>query len=148
MKTKPKKATGTNLSEKQLLFLARITQALEESSFNTPDTLEMAQSLGVPAQSVAGMLKLAVQRRAVIPVAEDVWYTPGQLEAMRLKLRETFKETPFSLSQARDLIATTRRYMAPLLDWFDAEKVTVRSEEGRVVSDSPIVFEGRDEDEI
>ncbi len=126
------------LTDKQELFLVRILQALEDNSYDTPDPKELAQELGVPVQSVAGMLKLAEKKGLIVAVSEDVLYTPKQLEAMRSTLRDTFGETHFSLSQARDLFKTTRRYMAPLLDYFDAESITVRTEEGRTISAEPL----------
>ena len=126
------------LTDKQELFLARILQALEDKSYDTPDTKELAQELGVPVQSILGMLKLAEKKGLIVAVSEDILYTPKQLEAIRSALRATYAETHFSLSQARDLFKTTRRYMAPLLDYFDAESITIRTEEGRIISAEPI----------
>jgi selenocysteine-specific elongation factor len=51
----------------------------------------------------------------------------GQLEAF---LR---KEKQITMAQFRDIVGTSRKYAVPLLEWFDATGVTVRSGDLRML---------------
>jgi len=37
------------------------------------------------------------------------------------------------VAQARDLLASSRRYVLPLLEWFDAQKITRRVGDDRIL---------------
>jgi selenocysteine-specific elongation factor len=64
---------------------------------------------------------------ALVKVATDV-YRGTQIAEIRARLVETIRrEGPITMARFRDAIGTTRKYAVPLMEWFDANGVTVRS---------------------
>jgi selenocysteine-specific elongation factor len=77
---------------------------------------------------------------AVVKVGDGV-YRAEQIAAARRKLEEALRrDREITMAGFRDIVGTSRKYAVPLLEWFDARGVTVRSgdvrllREGREVS--------------
>ena len=70
---------------------------------------------------------------ALVKVGSDV-YRGEQIAAIRLRLEERLRrEGALAPAEFRDLIGTSRKYAVPLLEWFDAAGVTLRSGDARVL---------------
>ncbi len=64
----------------------------------------------------------------IVVKISDVLYTGRQLAQIRIQLESLIqKEGEMTMAMFRDLIGTSRKYAVPLLEWFDASGVTVRS---------------------
>jgi selenocysteine-specific elongation factor len=64
----------------------------------------------------------------------DALYTGKQIAEIRGALESTIrKEGRLTMAQFRDLVGTSRKYAVPLLEWFDATGVTMRSGDLRVL---------------
>jgi selenocysteine-specific elongation factor len=121
------------LTARQSRFLARVVSAIEEQPVNTPSELELARTLGTPIQAVEEIVRLGLVRGDLVRLSQSVLYSPAQLEAVRVRLREAFKETPFPPKEARQLLTTTRRYADALLEFFDEEGFLEKTADGRVI---------------
>jgi len=74
-----------------------------------------------------------VARGAIVKVGEDV-YRGTQVAGIHSKLEEYMRKNPqITMSQFRDLIGTSRKFAVPLLEWFDARGITVRSGDFRML---------------
>ncbi|MDP9024022.1 MAG: SelB C-terminal domain-containing protein, partial [Candidatus Eremiobacteraeota bacterium] len=57
-----------------------------------------------------------------------------QIAGIHSKLEEYMRKNPqITMSQFRDLIGTSRKFAVPLLEWFDARGITVRSGDFRML---------------
>lgn len=121
------------LSPRKQALLNRILAELEREPVSTPPPIAIAKALGIPIQAVQEVLRLAEKRLDVIEVASNVYYTPAQLSSLK-QLVETFaKGKPFSTTELRDELNTTRKYVQPLLDYFDSIGFTEKSGDRRSV---------------
>jgi selenocysteine-specific elongation factor len=70
---------------------------------------------------------------ALIKVGDDV-YRADQIANVRLKLESALRRRrELTMAEFRDEIGTSRKYAVPLLEWFDAAGVTIRSGDVRLL---------------
>ena len=122
------------LTPRQREFLDRAVAELSREPINTPGVHDLAKLMGAPHQAVEEVLKLGVQAREVVSVGEGVFYTPAQLEALKTRIREISGGKPFAASDIRDALATTRKYVIPLLEYFDTTRFTTRVGNQRAIN--------------
>jgi selenocysteine-specific elongation factor len=68
---------------------------------------------------------------ALIQVGRDL-YIEGQIQAIRRLLETALRDgNGITPAQFRDLLGTSRKYALPLLEWFDAENITIRDGDAR-----------------
>jgi selenocysteine-specific elongation factor len=74
-----------------------------------------------------------IAKGALVKVNDDL-YTGRQIASIRARV-ESFLRTnkQMTMAQFRDLIGTSRKYAVPLLEWFDAHGITVRSGDFRAL---------------
>jgi selenocysteine-specific elongation factor len=73
----------------------------------------------------------------------DAVYRRSQVARIRSALEAALREKGrLAMSEFRDLIGTSRKYAVPLLEWFDATGVTLRSGDLRVLRDTTDVSPG------
>ncbi len=64
----------------------------------------------------------------------DAVYRGAQLGEVRVKLEATLRrDKQIAMATFRDLVGTSRKYAVPLLEWFDATGVTIRTGDMRVL---------------
>jgi selenocysteine-specific elongation factor len=92
---------------------------LVDDPFAAPEAGELAAA-GLGPRELAA----AVRSGQLLRIADGVYLAPGIAGEARRRL--TGLAQPFTLSQARQAWGTTRRVAVPLMEWLDAQGVTVR----------------------
>jgi selenocysteine-specific elongation factor len=115
--------------------VARAVRAVQEDlllhPFLAPDAARLAE-LGLDRQALGA----AVRAQQLARVGGDVYLLPDWVESAARLLASL--DQPFTVSQARRALETTRRVAVPLLERLDAERVTARmADDRRVVRDRP-----------
>jgi selenocysteine-specific elongation factor len=123
------------LNPRQRELLDRVLAALETGGVNSPSPEDLALDLHVPRQAVQEVLKLGVDAGEAIRIAEGIYYTSGQMEGFKSKLRQSFEKRPFAASEFRDLMETSRKYAIPLLEYMDSVRATTRVGDNRIAND-------------
>ncbi len=126
-----------SLTDRQRQFLDRVVTELESELVNTPNAHQLAQRLGVPIQATEEILKLGLEAGELVRLDEGVWYTPGQLKRLIDRVREVADGKPFAAAQVRDALATSRKYVIPLLEMLDRTQTTIRTGETRIFLAKP-----------
>ncbi len=101
--------------------------------------------LPVPLESVVGAVKQSritgiakafdtLLAKGTLVKVNDELYRGTQMAQIHARV-ETFLRTnrQMTMAQFRDLIGTSRKYAVPLLEWFDARGITVRSGDYRML---------------
>lgn len=101
--------------------LDQLRRELEAAPFAAPEAGRLAELGLTPA-----FLGAAVRAGALARLAEGVYVLPDSPERAAAILAEL--DQPFTVSQARRALATTRRVAVPLLEWLDARGVTTRTD--------------------
>jgi selenocysteine-specific elongation factor len=119
---------------KQRQFLDRIIQALEAQPVNTPNPHQLSEIIHAPIQAVEEVLRLGVQSGEVVSLGEGVYYTRGQLENLKKRTLELMGTKPFPAAALRDKLGTTRKFIIPMLEYFDTIRFTTRVGDNRMVN--------------
>ncbi len=127
-------AFSPRLSEEQRAFFDRYV-VLDPTQPFLPGSLDalVTEVKRTKLPGVSQALDTLVATGALVKVGDAVYRgtqvadVRGQLEAF---LR---KEKQITMAQFRDIVGTSRKYAVPLLEWFDATGVTVRSGDLRML---------------
>ena len=124
---------AVDLAPRQRQLLDRVKEALEAEWVNVPNPFEISKTINVPSQAVDEIIKIGLQAGELVAVGEGVFYTPAQLKVLKEKVREASAGKPFTASAVRDALGTTRKYVIPLLEYFDSVRFTVRVGDNRII---------------
>jgi selenocysteine-specific elongation factor len=109
----------------------RLIELVDRAGFEPPDTAELARELGVP--TVAGLVKLAVDRGAIAPVERDRYFSRAALARFVAALEAVGATAEITPARVREAINTSRKFLIPLLEWADRQGVTRRAGDVRLL---------------
>ena len=118
---------------RQTTCRARIALFLKEGGIEPPTVKEIMERFRCDEKTVRDNLALLVRNGEVARISSDLFYAAGALNGLREKLvahlREKGEITP---PEYRELTGLSRKFLIPLLEYFDSEKVTIRVGDKRV----------------
>jgi selenocysteine-specific elongation factor len=121
-----KNIPADGLSGKMALFL-------KEGGIEPPTVREIMERFRCDEKVVRDNLALLVRNGEVIRISSDLFYSADALHGLREKLsahlREKGEITP---PEYRELTGLSRKFLIPLLEYFDSEKLTIRVGDKRV----------------
>jgi selenocysteine-specific elongation factor len=98
----------------------------------TPTVAVAAETAGIPVRDAQRRVDALVRQGRLIRVGEDLYYSPGRLEALIGRLVAAMETTGvLTLAEARDLLGTSRRFAQALLEHMDSEGLTLRVGDAR-----------------
>ncbi|MCM0080780.1 selenocysteine-specific translation elongation factor [Geomonas sp. Red32] len=104
-----------------------LEEALKKGWSEPPTLKELGELMGCGEKQVLEHANMLVREGRVVKVKSDVFYAPGPVAELREKLVSYLKEHGEILPpQFRELTGLSRKFMIPLLEYFDQEKVTIR----------------------
>ena len=119
------------LGEKERQLAESIERAYREAGVNPPLPGEMEQAHGRAANDVIGLL---VERGELVRIGVDLLFHRDALAGAESALRAYLQERgQMTVAQFRDLIGSSRKYVVPLLEYFDSKRVTRRVGDMRVL---------------
>lgn len=106
---------------------AKIGTALRDGGMEPPTLKELAAAVKSSEKEVLEHLNLLVRAGEAVKIKSDLFYARDSLGAIREKLVARLKETgEITPGEFRELTGLSRKFMIPLLEYFDQEKVTIR----------------------
>jgi len=113
-------------SPQQQAKLDQLMSRFTASPFSPPTIKDCVAEVGEDLyQSLVALGEL-------VPVSAEVVFRPGDIEQAVADVRQLAAEHgSFTLAQARDHWATTRRYVQDLLEYLDQQGITIRVGDGR-----------------
>ena len=122
----------TVLSKKQRARMEQILAMFREA--RTPPTIkEAAQKLETTIDSVASLIRFAIQQRVLIDLGNGFFMSSDTFGELCRELRELFDTSPQqSVANIRDHWKITRKHAIPLLEYCDRVAITVRQGDARV----------------
>ena len=124
-----------NASPAELNSLAKgIVSLLHEKGIEPPTVKEITEHLHCDQKSLRDIMTALARNGEVVRVSNDLFYSAADLNSLRDKLisylRENGEITP---PVYRDLTGLSRKFLIPLLELFDSEKITIRVGDKRVL---------------
>ncbi len=114
--------------ERQQQELTRIAATYRKKMFVPPVWQELMDSFHIANADAKEYLSYLLDKREIERIENDYFCIDAVPEAARL-LRERYDA--FTVSQARDVLGTSRKYALPILGEMDRRGITVREGEGR-----------------
>ena len=108
--------------------------AISGAAWAPPTTSVLFESLGVTAKQ--GMPLLAALRSSgkLVRVGEDIWYATEHLATIESKVREWFTtHETMTVADLKIVTDLSRKHLIPLFEYFDAQKITMRVGDARVL---------------
>ena len=120
-------ATGADAAR-----LSRVLDTLREAGAQPPTVDELAASLG---PDTLALLKLLTARGDAVAVASDRYFAATAMAALEKAVRAALAGgIAKSTSELRDATGLTRKYIIPILEYFDRSGVTVRRGDVRLLA--------------
>jgi selenocysteine-specific elongation factor len=111
-----------------------LEEALKKGWMEAPTVKELCELLGCSEKQLLDHANLLAREGKAAKIKPDVFYAPGAVAEIREKLVAHLKENgEITPPQFRDLTGLSRKFMIPLLEYFDQEKVTLRVGDKRVL---------------
>jgi|WetSurMetagenome_2_1015567.scaffolds.fasta_scaffold00063_28 selenocysteine-specific elongation factor len=105
----------------------RIIAALEKAGFQPPVKAELALELRISEKETDDMLKLLAGEGALVRINDSMYITRSRHEKMIGLLRGFFAaKSEMGVAEFRDLLATSRKYSIPFLEYLDSHRITLR----------------------
>ncbi|HEY6008720.1 MAG TPA: selenocysteine-specific translation elongation factor [Geobacteraceae bacterium] len=111
-----------------------IARLLEKGGMEPPTIRELCEALKKGEKEVLEYLNLLARSGRVVKVKSDVFYAREPLAALRDKLvAHLAVRGEIIPNEFRELTGLSRKFMIPLLEYFDQEKITIRVGDKRVL---------------
>jgi selenocysteine-specific elongation factor len=119
-----------SLSAAQESEIAALVAELEGQPFNPPPLPELIRRY----QLTPALLQYLVADGRLVRVNDDTAFARSAYDdaVRRLRLHLTEHRT-LTVAAARDVLGSSRRYVLPLLEWLDAQKITRRVGDDRIL---------------
>lgn len=121
------------LSQREEAILAHIRAEVMTREFEPPTFREWLDMFEIEERELRELLAYLEREGALTRAPSDLWFDSVAVDALRKRVREVLSERgELDTPTYKDLIGTTRKYAVPLMELFDAQRVTVRRGDVRV----------------
>src|SRR5262249_14196802 len=111
-----------------------VLTALRDATFQPPARAELAAALARPEKAIAAALELLIDRGDVQRVNAEIHLARDAYERARNEgIENCRKNGSLDIPSPRDRLATSRKFLIPLLEHFDVTGVTLRQGANRVL---------------
>ncbi|MCX5780746.1 MAG: selenocysteine-specific translation elongation factor [Firmicutes bacterium] len=120
-------------------IIAAIITALQENLFTPPGWEEIAAVANLAASELSEIIAYLCEQGELVKISENLYFSKAALEKGQELLDAYFvREKELTLATARDILATSRKYALPLIEYYDRMHFTRRVGDSRLkYSSSP-----------
>ena len=122
------------LSAVQQTAVDRLEREFREAAAAPPSAEEALGRAGLTGDEQHELFQLLLESRRLVRVKESLFFHADALEAIQDKLVALLRERKeIGPGDVKDLLGVSRKFAIPLLEYFDARRVTTRVGERRVL---------------
>ena len=123
-----------SFSENQQSRLQQCIAIVEQAGYQPPRRSHLLEQCGLEEKEGIALLKMAFHNKLLVRIADDLYYTPGQLEKIDLAIRQYFeKHEQLTVIAFKELLQISRKHAVELLEYFDMQHLTARIENHRIL---------------
>jgi len=124
------------LSPEQITLKQDIEATYRSHGLTPPTLRELTAQLSAAPEVINNLLNLSVQEGTLLKVKDDLYFCMEHIAQLKKRLIEYLREnkelTPGDFKKMTDI---SRKYLIPLLEYFDREKITMRVGDKRLLRD-------------
>lgn len=129
-------AHTASFSKEQAPLSDAIMKAHKDAGLAPPNLNELLASLGSNSKEAAPILAALRASGDLVRVAEGVWYAAEHLRAAESSVRAWFETNEnLDLAGLKSITGLSRKYLVALLEYFDAQRITMRVGDTRILRD-------------
>ena len=118
------------ISPEQKILISKILKIIKDNPLNPPDEKKLNSQITESKE----IIDFLIQEGEIIKLDEGILLENKNYDMMKNKLIDFLKiNGSISISQVRDLLGISRKYIIPLLNKMDQEKITQRKENNRIL---------------
>ncbi|PJB55610.1 MAG: hypothetical protein CO097_07650, partial [Candidatus Infernicultor aquiphilus] len=118
------------ISPEQKILISKILKIIKDNPLNPPDEKKLNSQIAGSKE----IIDFLIQEGEIIKLNEGILLENKNYDMMKNKLIDFLKiNGSISISQVRDLLGISRKYIIPLLNKMDQEKITQRKENNRIL---------------
>jgi selenocysteine-specific elongation factor len=122
------------LSQREESIAARVRADAASAGLEPPTPREWAEKIGVDLETLRGVLAHLEREASLVRTPGDLWFDRAAVEGLRERVVAHLREhQSLDTPTYKSLIGTTRKYAVPLMEFFDAEHLTMRAGEARIL---------------
>ncbi len=118
------------ISPEQKILISKILKIIKDNPLNSPDEKKLNSEIAGSKE----IIDFLIQEGEIIKLNEGILLKNKNYDMMKNKLIDFLKiNDSISISQVRTLLGISRKYIIPLLNKMDQEKITQRKENNRIL---------------
>lgn len=115
-------------------LIAQLMQKYQDAGMQPPLWSEAASALTDNELEQNELLNYCLSQKLLIKVADDLYFREAELKAARETVVNYLQDhDSLTISEARDILGSSRKFILPLLEYLDREKITRRSGDKRTL---------------
>ena len=115
-------------------LIGRAEQAMKKAALQPPSSKELAEEWSEDEEQVQAVLEHLAHEGVLIKIRSGMYFHRESIEQLKRKLIDHFKQTQeLTTPQFKDLTGVSRKFMIPLIEYFDQTKLTLRLGDKRVL---------------
>ncbi|MFW5488398.1 MAG: selenocysteine-specific translation elongation factor [Desulfovibrio sp.] len=123
-----------SLASDQEKLRTTILKAFTEGGQAPPNVKDVLEPLDLTFKDAAGVFRLLTEQGELRKIKEDMYYFTPALQEIVAAVEVYFKDhDDLGPSQLREITGLSRKYVIPLLEFMDKEKITVRVGDRRIL---------------
>ena len=104
-----------------------LADRLDAAALSPPVLQELAKELAIDAARARALATALAAAGRAVHVQGDLWFSRGAIDDLRARLVARLQEKgSISTGEFKELVGASRKYVVPLAEWFDTQKVTLR----------------------
>jgi len=124
------------LNERQQRLAERVAQVIREGGSTPPPVAVIAQQVGAPPDAVRAMIQVLVEMGVLVRLEEELFFHQEVIQELAELVRRTIRQKgSLSVGEFRDLTGSSRKFVVPLLEYFDSIRLTRRVRDERVLAE-------------
>jgi len=122
------------LSHREETIATQIRSDAASAGLEPPTPREWAEGIGMDLEALRGVLAHLEREGSLVRTPGDLWFDRATVDELRERVIAHLREHQNLDTPAyKSLIGTTRKYAVPLMEFFDAEHLTMRAGETRIL---------------
>jgi len=110
----------------------KIIASYKDSGLTPPYFKEIQKTLDIESSAARDVMALLVDTSEIIKIKEDLYFHKDAVEELKGRLVEFLTNNKeISTPQFKDMTGASRKYVIPLIEYFDAKNVTIRVGDNR-----------------
>lgn len=123
------------LSKEDFRLVTRIEEMHAAEDFGAPILSEIVADVEKPAKKVKTLLKYLAQMGSIVPISSELClHARAVAKAQNLLITRLQNGEPMPSSEFKEIIGASRKYVIPLLEYFDKLRLTKRDGNTRVLN--------------